>query len=227
MHLRTRPVPRREPPRALRPATRRRTPGGAGILLSACVVAGLLAAPAAGQEMPPNPRVLVDTSLGSFEMELFRDRVPATVVNFLIYVRDGYYDGTVFHRILRDVIVQGGGFAVGEDDQLEPKLEGLRGTIINQASRNLLNLRGTVAMARRAEPDSARQQFFINLNNNDNFNYRNSLPSGVGYAVFGRVTEGMDVVDRIGRVRTGRQGAMQDVPREPVVINSITRVEPG
>ena len=227
MHLCTRPVPRREPPRALRPATRRRTPGGAGILLSACVVAGLLAAPAAGQEMPPNPRVLVDTSMGSFEMELFRDRVPATVVNFLIYVRDGYYDGTVFHRILRDVIVQGGGFAVGEDDQLEPKLEGLRGTIINQASRNLLNLRGTVAMARRAEPDSARQQFFINLDNNDNFNYRNSLPSGVGYAVFGRVTEGMNVVDRIGRVRTGRQGAMQDVPREPVVINSITRVEPG
>ena len=227
MHLRIRPALRRESPRALRPANRRRAPRWAGLLLSACVFAGLPAAPAAGQEMPPNPRVLVDTSMGSFEMELFRDRVPATVVNFLIYVRDGYYDGTVFHRILRDVIVQGGGFAVGVDDQLEPKLEGLRGTIINQASRNLLNLRGTVAMARRAEPDSARQQFFINLNNNDNFNYRNSLPSGVGYAVFGRVTEGMDVVDRIGRVRTGRQGAMQDVPREPVVINSITRVEPG
>ena len=226
MHLRIRPVRRATSPRPLRPADRRRA-RGAGRLLSACVLAVLLAAPVAGQQMPPNPRVLVDTSLGSFEMELFRDRVPATVVNFLIYVRDGYYDGTVFHRILRDVIVQGGGFMLGEDEQLEPKLEGLRGTIINQASRNLLNLRGTVAMARRAEPDSARQQFFINLDNNDNFNYRNPLPSGVGYAVFGRVTEGMDIVDRIGRVRTGRQGGMQDVPREPVVINSITRVEPG
>ena len=226
MHLCICPVPGNPTLRALRPADRQRR-RGLGRLLPACVLAGLLAAPATGQEMPPNPRVLVDTSMGSFEMELFRDRVPATVVNFLIYVRDGYYDGPVFHRILRDVIVQGGGFRVGEEDLLEPKIEGLRGTIINQASRNLLNLRGTVAMARSSAPDSARQQFFINLDNNDNFNYRNPLPSGVGYAVFGRVTEGMDVVDRIGRVRTGRQGGMQDVPREHVVINSITRVEAG
>ena len=221
MHLRICPVPPRQFP------TNPRRVRAAGLLLSACVLAGLLAAPAAGQDMPPNPRVLVETSLGSFEMELFRDRVPATAVNFLIYVRDGYYDGTVFHRVLRDLIVQGGGMMLGEDDQLEPKLEGLRGTIINQASRNLLNRRGTVAMARGSAPDSARQQFFINLDNNDNFNYRNSLPSGVGYAVFGRVTEGMDVVDRIGRVRTGNQGRMQDVPREPVIIHSITRVEAG
>ncbi len=226
MPLRICPVPRAKSRFAALPA-HRRPARGAGRLLSACVLAALLAAPAAGQDMPPNPRVLVDTSMGSFEMELFRDRVPATVVNFLVYVRDGYYDGTVFHRILRDVIVQGGGFMVGEDDRLEPKLEGLRGTIINQASRNQLNVRGTVAMARGADPDSARQQFFINLDNNDNFNYRNSLPSGIGYAVFGEVTDGMDVVDRIGRVQTGRQDRMQDVPREPVIIHSITRVEPG
>ena len=226
MHLRICPVPREKPLFVVRPIHRRRVRGTA-VLLAACILAGLLAAPAAGQQMPPNPRVLVETSMGSFEMELFRDRVPATVVNFLIYVRDGYYDGTVFHRILRDVIVQGGGFTLGAEDQIEPKIEGLRGTIINQASRNLLNLRGTVAMARGSEPDSARQQFFINLDNNDNFNYRNPLPSGVGYAVFGQVTEGMDVVDRIGRVRTGRQGRIQDVPREPVVIHSITRVEAG
>ena len=226
MHLRICPVPRAKPPLDVRPTHRRRARVTA-VLLAACTLAGLLAAPAAGQQMPPNPRVLVETSMGSFEMELFRDRVPATVVNFLVYVRDRYYDGTVFHRILRDVIVQGGGFRLGEDELLEPKLEGLRGTIINQASRNLLNLRGTVAMARGSAPDSARQQFFINLDNNDNFNYRNPLPSGVGYAVFGRVTDGMDVVDRIGGVRTGRQGRMQDVPREPVVIHSITRVEAG
>ena len=226
MHLRICPAPRAQAPCVVRPTHRWRIRGTA-VLLAACALSGLLAAPAAGQQMPPNPRVLVETSMGSFEMELFRDRVPATVVNFLVYVRDGYYDGTVFHRILRDVIVQGGGFAVGEDEQLEPKLEGLRGTIINQASRNLLNLRGTVAMARGAEPDSARQQFFINLDNNENFDYRNPLPSGVGYTVFGRVTEGLDVVDRIGRVRTGRQDRMQNVPREPVVIHSITRVEAG
>ena len=190
-----------------------------------CILAGLPPPPAAGQDGPPNPRVLVETSLGNFEMELFRDRVPATVVNFLIYVRDGYYDGTVFHRVIRNVIVQGGGMTVGEDDRLEPKLEGLRGTIINQASRNLLNRRGAVAMARGSAPDSGRQQFFINLDNNDNFNYRNGSPSGIGYAVFGEVTEGMDVVNDIGRVRTGGQGRMLDVPREPVIIHSITRVE--
>ena len=227
MHLRICLVSRRVSSRALRPTNRRRAPGKAGLLLSACVLAGLLAAPAAGQDMPPNPRVVVDTSMGSFEMELFRDRVPATVVNFLIYVRDGFYDGTVFHRVIRDLIVQGGGLTVGEENRLEPKIEGLRGTIINQASRNLLNRRGTVAMARGSAPDSARAQFFINLNHNGTFDYRNGSPSGIGYAVFGQVTEGMDVVDRIGRIRTGRQDGMQDVPRDPVVINSITRVEPG
>ena len=195
--------------------------------VAACVLAGFPALPAAGQQMPPNPHVRVETSMGGFEMELFRDRVPATVVNFLVYVRDGYYDGTVFHRVIRGLIVQGGGMTVGGEGDLAPKLEGLRGTIINQASRNLLNVRGTVAMARGAAPDSARQQFFINLDNNDNFNYRNGSPSGIGYAVFGRVTEGMDVVDRIGRVRTGNQGRMRDVPREPVIIHSITRVEAG
>ena len=193
-----------------------------------CALAGLGAVPpAAGQDAPPNPRVLVETSMGSFEMELFRDRVPATVVNFLIYVRDGYYDGTVFHRVIRDLIVQGGGMVVGEDEQLQAKVEGLRGTIINQATRNLQNRRGTVAMARGSAPDSARQQFFINLDNNDNFNYRNGSPSGIGYAVFGQVTEGMDVVNQIGRVRTGNQDRLRDVPREPVIIHSITRVETG
>ncbi len=197
------------------------------VAVSAFVLAGLSAPPAAGQQMPPNPRVLVETSMGSFEMELFRDRVPATVVNFLIYVRDGFYDGTVFHRVIRDLIVQGGGFAVGEEDRLEPRIEGLRGTIINQASRNLLNRRGTVAMARGSAPDSARAQFFINVNHNGSFDYRNGSPSGIGYAVFGQVTEGMDVVDQIGRVRTGNQDGMRDVPREPVIIHSIARVEAG
>ena len=191
-----------------------------------CVVMiGIVAAPAAAQDPPPNPRVLVETTAGNFEIELFRDRVPATVVNFLLYVRDGYYNGTVFHRVIRDVIIQGGAFVVGDDNQLSMKVDGLRGQIINQASRSLQNRRGTVAMARGEAPDSARQQFFINLENNMNFDYRNGTPSGIGYAVFGEVTEGMNVVRNINRGRTGTRGNLLDFPNEPVVITSITRIE--
>lgn len=186
-----------------------------------------IAASAAAQDPPPNPRVLVQTSEGDFEMELFRNEpsVIATVVNFLGYVRDGYYDGTVFHRTMRNLIIQGGGFTVDADNMLVPKTEGLRGTIINQASRNLQNLRGTVAMARGGGPNTARQQFFVNVDDNSSFDFKTPTPAGYGYAVFGRVTDGMDVVRDIARTRTGRQNGMQDVPREPIIITSITRVE--
>lgn len=186
---------------------------------------GTVATPALAQDPPPNPRVLVETTAGNFEIELFRDRVPATVVNFLLYVRDGYYNGTVFHRVIRDVIIQGGAFVVDDENQLSMKVDGLRGQIINQASRSLQNRRGTVAMARGDAPDSARQQFFINLENNTTFDYRNGTPSGIGYAVFGEVTEGMNVVRDINRGRTGTRGNLLDFPNEPVVITSITRVE--
>ena len=186
-----------------------------------------VATPVGAQDPPPNPRVLVETTKGDFEIELFRNEtdVIATVVNFLGYVRDGYYDGTVFHRTMRDLLVQGGGFMVGEDGQLVPKLEGLRGQIVNQATRNIQNRRGTVAMARGNAPDSARQQFFINLDDNSSFNFKNPTPEGIGYAVFGRVTDGLNVVRDIGRVRTGSQAP--DVPNEPVVITSITMVQTG
>jgi cyclophilin family peptidyl-prolyl cis-trans isomerase len=186
-----------------------------------------IAAPAAAQDPPPNPRVLVQTSEGDFEMELFRDEpsVIATVVNFLGYVRDGYYDGTVFHRVIRDVIIQGGGFSVDADNMLVPKSEGLRGQILHQGSFKLKNARGTVAMARGAGPNTARQQIFINLEANMSFDFKNPTPAGVGYTVFGRVTDGMNVVRNIGRTRTGSQGPLQDVPNEPVIITSITRVE--
>ena len=184
---------------------------------------GTVATPALAQDPPPNPRVLVETTAGNFEIELFRDRVPATVVNFLLYVRDGYYNGTVFHRVIRDVIIQGGAFVVDDENQLSVKVDGLRGQIINQASRSLQNRRGTVAMARGDAPDSARQQFFINLENNTTFDYRNGTPSGIGYAVFGEVTEGMNVVRDINRGRTGTRGNLLDFPNEPVVITSITR----
>ena len=195
------------------------------ILLVASALMGGLATPVAAQDAPPNPRVLVETSKGDFEMELFRDQVPATVVNFLMYVQAGYYDGTIFHRVIRNVIVQGGGFVAGEDDEIVPRVEGLRGQILNEASNSLHNRRGTVAMARRGEPNSARAQFFINLDNNAMFNHKNPSQEGFGYAVFGRVTDGLGVVDRIGRARTGRRGNLRDVPRDTVVIQSITQVE--
>ena len=195
------------------------------ILLVASALVGGLATPVAAQDALPNPRVLVETSEGDFEMELFKDQVPATVVNFLMYVQAGYYDGTIFHRVIRDVIVQGGGFVADGDDEIVPRLEGLRGQILNEASNSLQNRQGTVAMARRAEPNSARAQFFINLGNNAMFNHKNPSREGFGYAVFGRVTDGMDVVHRIGRTRTKSMGNFRDVPRDAVVIQSITQVE--
>ena len=194
------------------------------VLLASALV-GIVATPVGAQDAPPNPRVLVETSEGDFEIELFKDRVPATVVNFLTYVQAGYYDGTIFHRVIRDVIVQGGGFVDDGDDAIVPKLEGLRGRILNEATNSLQNRRGTVAMARGAEPNTARQQFFINLDNNTSFNHKNATAQGFGYAVFGRVTDGMDVVRRIGRTRTTSKGNYRDVPREPIVIRSITQIE--
>ena len=195
------------------------------IVLLASALVGGLATPVAAQDAPPNPRVLVATSEGDFEMELFKDKVPATVVNFLMYVQAGYYDGTIFHRVIRDVIVQAGGFVAEGDDEIVPRIEGLRGTILNEASNSLQNGRGTVAMARRGEPNSARAQFFVNLDNNAMFNHRNGSPEGFGYAVFGRVTDGMDVIRRIGRTRTTTKSDQRDVPRDTIVIRSITQVE--
>ncbi len=185
----------------------------------------VFATPVLAQDAPPNPRVLVETSEGDFEMELFKDRVPATVVNFLTYVQAGYYDGTIVHRVIRDVLMQGGGLVADGDDAIVPKTEGLRGRIINEASNALQNARGTVAMARLAEPNSAQAQFFINLDNNTMFNFKNSTAQGIGYAVFGRVTEGMDVVRRIGRTRTTSKGNYRDVPRDTIVIESISQVQ--
>ncbi len=194
------------------------------VLLASALV-GIVATPVGAQDAPPNPRVLVETSEGDFQMELFKDRVPATVVNFLTYVQAGYYDGTIFHRVIRDLIVQGGGFIDDGDDAIVPKLEGLRGRILNEATNSLQNRQGTVAMARGAEPNSARQQFFINLDDNLSFDQKNRTAQGFGYAVFGRVTDGMDVVRRIGRTRTTNKGDYRDVPREPIVIRSITQIE--
>lgn len=190
---------------------------GAAVLL-------LLAAPGAagGQEAPPNPRVVIETSMGDVTVELFRPRAPVSVVNFLTYVQAGFYDGTIFHRVIRNLIIQGGGL---EEDHT-PRVEGLRGGILNEATNRLQNRRGTIAMARLGEPNSARAQFFINVGHNDMFNHRNTTREGYGYAVFGEVVDGMDVVDDIARVRTTRVGRMNDVPRENVVIHTIRRIDP-
>ena len=194
-------------------------------VLLASTLVGIAATSVGAQDAPPNPRVLVETSEGDFEIELFKDQVPATVVNFLTYVQAGYYDGTIFHRVIRDLIVQGGGYVDDGNDAIVPKLEGLRGRILNEAPNGPQNRQGTIAMARGAEPNSARQQFFINLDNNLNFNHKNRTAQGFGYAVFGRVTDGMDVVRRIGRTRTTTKDVGENVPRETIVIRSITQIK--
>ena len=194
----------------------------APVLLVASIVA-LAPSSVAAQDPgpPPNPQVVIETSLGDITVELFRPQAPVSVVNFLTYVQAGFYEGTIFHRVIRGFMVQGGGF----DENVEPRAEGLRGGILNEATNNLQNRRGTIAMARTAAPNSARAQFFINTVDNDALNHKNATDAGFGYAVFGEVVEGMDVVDQIERVRTHTVNGMRDVPRDNVVIHTIRRVE--
>lgn len=159
-------------------------------------------------------RVVVETSRGTFKILLYPEEAPITVENFLQYVDDGFYDGTIFHRVIAGFVVQGGGF--------EPGLvrKETRDTIVLEADNGLKNLRGTVAMARTNEPDSATSQWFVNLVDNDFLDY---APDNPGYAVFGEVYEGMDVVDQIAAVQTGEVSGFQDVPLNDVTIISVTR----
>jgi len=157
-----------------------------------------------------NPRVIMDTSFGKVTIELYEDKAPISVKNFLQYVEDKHYDGTIFHRVIADFMVQGGGFEAGM------KQKKTRDPIKNEAGNGLSNDRGTVAMARTGVPDSATSQFYINVVDNKGLDRANSK-DGVGYAVFGKVLEGMDVVDKIRRVETGAR----DVPNKDVVIRSI------
>jgi cyclophilin family peptidyl-prolyl cis-trans isomerase len=171
----------------------------------------MASAPAAG------PRVRFDTSLGSFTLELYPEKAPATVENFLRYVDDGHYDGTIFHRVIADFMIQGGGFTPGL------KQKPTRPPIKNEADNGLSNSRSSVAMARTSQPHSATAQFFINTVDND-FLDKARAADRVGYCVFGQVVEGMDVVDKIRRVQTTTKGGMQDVPAQDVVITSAKRV---
>jgi cyclophilin family peptidyl-prolyl cis-trans isomerase len=164
-----------------------------------------------------NPTVQMTTSLGEITIELFADKAPVSVSNFLAYVDANFYDGTIFHRVIPNFMIQGGGFTA--DMRQKPT----KPTIRNEADNGLKNTRGTLAMARTAVVDSATSQFFVNTVDNGFLDFRDKSAQGYGYAVFGQVTAGMDVVDKITQVRTGNRGPHQNVPAEPVTILKVTR----
>jgi len=170
------------------------------------------AAPAAGKG---NPMVVLSTSLGDIKVELYADKAPITVKNFLEYAKAGYYDGTVFHRVIPGFMIQGGGMTADMQD----KREGQKPPIKNESENGLKNDTGTLAMARTGVPDSATSQFFINVKDNTFLNRENAQDK-VGYAVFGKVVEGMDVVKKIEGVKTANKGPHQNVPVDPVTIKS-------
>jgi len=164
-----------------------------------------------------NTVVIMETSLGNVKISLYTKEAPISVKNFLSYVKEGFYSGTTFHRVIPGFMIQGGGFTV----DMKEKSTGQ--PIRNEAANGLKNDRGTLAMARTANPDSATSQFFINVVNNNGLN--RPLPDGYGYAVFGKVIEGMNVVDKIAEVKTGTIMGSQDVPLVPVIIKSIKIVK--
>jgi cyclophilin family peptidyl-prolyl cis-trans isomerase len=176
------------------------------------VLLGLLAAGPLGaqKDQDKNPVVVMETSKGTIKIELFANKAPLTVKNFLQYVEDKHYDGVIFHRVISDFMIQGGGF------NTDMKEKPTRPAIKNESDNGLANLRGTLAMARTNKPDSATAQFYINVKDN-NFLDKANAKDGVGYCVFGRVIEGLDVVDMIRNVQTGAG----DVPVEQVVIKSV------
>jgi peptidyl-prolyl cis-trans isomerase B (cyclophilin B) len=166
-----------------------------------------------------NPVVIVKTSQGDIKIELDKAKAPVTVDNFLVYVNDKFYDGTVFHRVIPAFMIQGGGF----DKDLKQKAT--KAPIKNEAGNGLKNLNGTIAMARTSDPNSATAQFFINTKDNAFLDHRNETAQGYGYAVFGKVVDGMDVVKKIEAVPTTTKAPHRDVPVTPVVIESARVVE--
>ena len=161
-------------------------------------------------------KATIETSMGTITLALNEEKSPATVANFAQYAKDGHYDGTIFHRVIDGFMIQGGGFT--KEMNQKPTREPIR----NEAMNGLKNKRGTIAMARTMVVDSATSQFFINLVDNDFLDFTAPTPQGFGYAVFGEVVDGMEVVDAIGKVKTGFAGPHQNVPETPVVIRKIT-----
>lgn len=187
------------------------------ILLALCLLLpGLATAQTPDEPTTENATVILHTNYGAITLELYQDKAPQTVANFVDYARDGHYDGTLFHRVIPNFMIQGGGF----DTDFEQKAT--REPIENEADNGLGNERGTVAMARTNDPHSATSQFFINVTDNEFLDHRSKASGQTwGYAVFGRVISGMDVVDNIRGVDTGRRGMHQDVPVEDVIIERV------
>ena len=160
-------------------------------------------------------KATMETSMGTITLELDDAKAPETVANFVQYAKDGHYDGTIFHRVIDGFMIQGGGFTkdMNQKETREP--------IRNEAMNGLKNLRGTIAMARTMVVDSATSQFFINLVDNAFLDFQNPTPQGFGYAVFGKVVDGMDVVDQVAKVKTGFSGPHQNVPEEAIVIKKV------
>ncbi|HXG08448.1 MAG TPA: peptidylprolyl isomerase [Gemmataceae bacterium] len=179
-------------------------------------MAGSLLSAGGAEAADKNPVVIMETSMGTIKIELFADKAPITVKNFLDYVDAKFYDGTIFHRVIPDFMIQGGGFEPGLKEKKT------RAPIKNESANGLSNTRGTIAMARTLEPDSATAQFFINVVDNQRLDGSAARP---GYAVFGKVIDGMDVVDKIKAVRTGIRGGHRDVPVEDVIIKSVRRAD--
>jgi cyclophilin family peptidyl-prolyl cis-trans isomerase len=183
------------------------------VLMAACL---FQVSSAQEKEKVANPVVIMETSMGTITLELNREKAPVTVENFLSYANEGFYDGTIFHRVIENFMIQGGGFT---PDMVQKET---KPTIKNEAGNGLSNTRGTIAMARTQIVDSATAQFFINVVDNVSLDHKDESVGGFGYCVFGKVTDGMDVVDKIRKVKTGMKMGFNDVPVETVLIKKVT-----
>jgi len=190
------------------------------ILLSVLILAVMTGTSMGQEKANPHPQVVLETTLGEIVLELYADKAPLTVKNFLGYMEAGFYSKTIFHRVIPGFMIQGGGFS--RDMQKKPT----QAPIKNEAFNGLKNDRGTIAMARTQAPHSASSQFFINTVDNAFLNYKSQTMSGWGYAVFGKVVKGMEVVDAISKVATGIQGRFRDVPKVPVEIIKVRKAIP-
>lgn len=159
--------------------------------------------------------ITLKTNLGDIKLKLDFEKAPITAENFIKYAKEGFYDGTIFHRVIKGFMAQGGGFSSGMAEKTP------RESIQNEANNGLSNKRGTIAMARTNDPHSASAQFFINLSDNDFLDHKNESTSGWGYCVFGEVIEGMDIVDKMTSIATGRMGFHDDVPKEEIIIEKV------
>lgn len=188
----------------------------AALIVSLCFLA---AGGSAYAQSKANSKLLISTSMGNIEIELYPDKAPETVKNFLEYVKAGYYDGLIFHRVIKGFMIQGGGF----DGNMKEKPT--NAPIKIESDNGLKNEKGSIAMARTNNPNSATSQFFINVADNPFLDYKAPTIAGYGYAVFGKVIKGMDIVDKIAQVETGRKGFFDDVPLKTVTIKSIKEIK--